>query len=78
MLRRALEHEALYNAVKHPENGKMNFVGSLTQSGACVTHGPCPGSDNSPGVGWSQLYDQPNSDSRSADTTLYSTDISYQ
>lgn len=65
---------SLYAYTKH--GSKMNVIGSLTQYLAC--NGGCTGTNNTASAGWSQLYDQLNSDSRITDTTLHSTDIDWQ
>jgi hypothetical protein len=67
---------SLYAYTQH--GSRMNFVAALTQYHACLQiPSGCSGMDNTPGQGWTQLYDQLNSDSRSADTSFYSTDIRY-
>ncbi len=66
---------SLYGYTHH--GSSMNFVASLTQYYACLQVGGCSGTNNTPAQGWSQLWDQLNSDSRSADTSFHSTDIRY-
>lgn len=56
----------------------MTILGSLTQYWACQQRGPCSGTDNTPSEGWQQLYDQLNSDSRTAQSLSYSTDIRWE
>ena len=66
----------LYSVVT--KNDPMVILGSLTQWNACQENGGCSGTDNSPSEGWQQLYDQLNSDSRTAQSLSYSTDISWE
>jgi hypothetical protein len=57
--------------------GRMHFLGTLTQWQACQTHGPCNGTDNTPEEGWSQLQEKVNSDVRTEQPIIYSSDISW-
>jgi hypothetical protein len=66
----------LYSVVT--KGDPMVILGSLTQWNACQESGPCNGTDNEPDEGWQQLYDQLNSDSRTAQGLSYSTDISWE
>jgi hypothetical protein len=66
----------LYGVVSEGET--MGIVGSLTQWNACQEMGGCNGTDNQPAVGWQQLYDQLNSDSRTAQDLAYSSDMSWE
>jgi hypothetical protein len=61
------------------QGGAVTMQGSYTQYQACHTqgHGPCPGADNSPGEGWTQLYDALNADSRTAQGLPFSTDVAW-
>lgn len=68
---------SLYGATT-PGKRKVYFVGSLTQRGACAQVGGCSGIDNPAPVGYLQLYNWLNSDSRTAQSILWSTDIKYQ
>jgi hypothetical protein len=54
----------------------MNIQGSFTQWWACQGR-PCNGIDNTPGVGWLQLYGALNADSRTAQNLPWSTDITW-
>ncbi len=78
---------SLNSARNHPSRGRMNFIAVLTQNGACSRPGAnCSGPprlDNSPGTGWSQLYDEVNNDPATAIVSTYqafkySSDIRYQ
>lgn len=55
----------------------VDFVGSLTQYGTCQQPGRGCGTteDNTAGQGWTQLRNQLNSDSRTAQRPRWSTDI---
>ncbi|KEO82903.1 hypothetical protein [Tumebacillus flagellatus] len=55
--------------------GKITFSGAMTQYNACA--GTCSGTDNTPSAGWTQLYNAVNSDSRTASSVRWSTDISW-
>ena len=57
--------------------GRMHFLGTLTQWGACQTYGPCNGTDNTPEEGWQQLQEKLNADERTAQPVIYSSDISW-
>ncbi len=67
---------SLYSYVNH--GGRFSFQGVMTQSGACAQVGGCPGADNSPSTGWSQLNTQVNADSRTATTPGAPTDIRWK
>lgn len=56
---------------------KMNIQGALTQYAACQQHGPCPGTDNTPQQGWTQLSNALNADKRTKEKLYYSSDISW-
>ena len=66
----------LYGVVS--EDRTMIIVGSLTQWNACRETGPCNGTDNEPSEGWQQLYDQLNSDVKTAQGLSFSTDMSWE
>ncbi len=66
---------SLYAYLAH--GSRMTILGSLTQYNSCLERGPCPTTDNRPEVGWKQLSDKLNSDSRTAQSLRWSTDISY-
>ena len=53
------------------------FLGTMTQFQACEVGGGCPGANNSPGAGWTQLFGALNSDGRTAQQLNYSTDITW-
>jgi hypothetical protein len=72
---RQWKYLSLYGYTRH--GSSMYFVASLTQYYACLQVGGCSGTNNTPAQGWSQLWDQLNSDSRSAQTSFHSTDIRY-
>ncbi|WP_075062152.1 hypothetical protein [Ornatilinea apprima] len=56
----------------------MYFTGVMTQYEACLQRGGCSGIDNTPAMGWQQMYDELNLDSRIAQNTLrWSTDIEW-
>ncbi|USG67060.1 hypothetical protein NDK47_07150 [Brevibacillus ruminantium] len=59
------------------KNG-MDISGALTQYQACEQVGGCSGTNNTPLQGWTQLYDQLNSDSRTAQRLRYSSDMKWQ
>jgi hypothetical protein len=64
-----------------PVRWKLYFVGVLTTAGACAQVGPgsCVGFDNSPAMGYQQLYQHLNADPLTAQSPiLWSTDIRYQ
>ncbi len=57
---------------------KILFKGPMTQRQACLQVGGCAYINNSPMMGWSQLWQALNSDSRTSQTSLpWSTDIKY-
>ena len=60
------------------KGGSIYFPGTLTQSQACQQLGGCTGIDNSPGTGWTQLWNAINADSRTAGTIRWSTDIKWR
>lgn len=66
----------LYGVSAH--SNVMELLGSLTQSLACADIGCDPALDNTPAQGWAQLWDALNSDSRTAQSVRYSTDIRWQ
>jgi len=55
----------------------MVIKGAFTQWQACQDRPPCVGIDNTPGVGWLQLYNELNPDSRTAQDLDWSTDITW-
>ncbi len=56
----------------------FEFVGVFTQMQACTqSPGQCTGVNNSPSDGWTQLYNELNSDPRTADIPPWSTDIKW-
>lgn len=68
---------SLYGAVS--KGGRLGFLGSMAQQGACQQKGTCdPSEMNSPDAAWSQLWDALNSDTRTAQDLSWSTDIRYQ
>lgn len=64
-----------YAVVSH--NAYMDFTGSLTQYGACQQNGCSSSLDNTPSQGWTQFYNELNSDPKTAESTLDSTDIKW-
>lgn len=62
----------------------MYISGAATQYQACADSvtptqpNPCPGTDNTPSVGWTQLYKALNSDSNTAQDLAWSTDFTKQ
>jgi len=61
---------------KYGEYGPMEFVASLTQYQACQqSQRGCPGTDNTPEQGWTQLWNALNRDYRTISDVPYSTDI---
>jgi hypothetical protein len=65
---------SLYAHVNH--GSAMYFLGTLTQFGSCGSSG-CPGANNRPADGWSQLFGMLNSDWRTAQGLNYSSDITW-
>lgn len=66
----------------HYQDGKMGFTATLTQHQACVDNGgasACPGTFNTPGQGWAQLYYELNEhlSTEASDLGFDSTDISW-
>lgn len=60
------------------QGGRMDFAGVMTQSQACQQRG-CSTDDNPPEVGWKQLFDALNADTRTAQPVLrWITDIRWQ
>jgi len=55
----------------------MTINGSLTQAAACSQVGGCSGTNNSASTGWTQLYNALNSDSRSAQSLSWASDLRY-
>jgi hypothetical protein len=56
----------------------FQFVGVFTQMQACAqSPGQCPGVNNTPYNGWTQLYNELKSDVRTADIPPWSTDIKW-
>jgi hypothetical protein len=66
---------SLYGYVS--QNWALTIQGSYTQYAACQTNGPCPGTDNTPAQGWTQLYTDLNADQRTAQSLLNCTDVTY-
>ena len=66
---------SLYTYLKYGKN--MYIPGLLSQSQACAQRG-CVGTDNTPDQAWSQLWTQLNSDTRTAQSLQYSTDIKWR
>jgi hypothetical protein len=62
---------------KAVQNQPMYFQGPMTQYGSCQQGNACSGTNNTPAQGYQQLYDQLNSDARTAQTPPYVTDIKY-
>jgi hypothetical protein len=56
----------------------FDFIGTMTTYQACVQYpSGCTGINNYPTVGWQQLYNLINGDSRTYDNLTYSTDIKW-
>jgi hypothetical protein len=71
------QYMSLYSYTHH--DGRMIVKGAMTQRQACQDLGSaCPGTNNTPAQGWSQLWDALNSDARTAQSLDWSTDITYQ
>jgi hypothetical protein len=66
---------SLYSYTNH--NGRMTIQGSLTQYQACQQRGGCSGTNNAPNQGWLQLWDALNSDTRTAQSLRWSTDMKW-
>lgn len=72
-----------YSFTKDPNN-PMIIAGVMTQYQACLDQGGCSGTNNTPEQGWTQLWNELNSDSQTAQTftnpqTLrWATDITWQ
>jgi hypothetical protein len=59
--------------------GKILFNGAMAQSVACADVGdPCNGTNNTSDAAWQQLYSELNSDSRTSNTPINVTNISWQ
>jgi hypothetical protein len=65
---------SLYAQTNH--DSPMYFMGVLTQFQSCQS-GRCPGTNNRPDDGWAQLNGALNSDSRTAQTLNWSSDITW-
>jgi hypothetical protein len=62
----------------HTNHGSpIYFLGALTQFQSCQAGGGCPGANNRPGEGWAQLNRALNSDSRTAQSLNWSSDITW-
>lgn len=66
---------SVYSHTYH--GGRLHFLGTLTQWQACQTNGPCNGTDNTPEEGWTQLQAKLNSDERTRQPIIYTSDISW-
>ena len=67
---------SLYQYLKH---GYSELItGPLSQYGACQTHGPCTGTDNTSTTSWSQLWTQLNNATSTAQSLYLSTDITWK
>lgn len=66
---------SLYSHTNH--NNRMMIQGSLTQSQACQQRGGCSGMNNTPNQGWLQLWNVLNSDTRTAQSLRWSTDMKW-
>ena len=66
---------SLYGYINHAS--ALFFVGALTQFQACLSGGGCPGADNTPSQGWSQLSNALNGDARTAQTLDWVSDITW-
>lgn len=58
--------------------GSMYFFGPLSQSQACIQRGGCSGTNNTPDQAWIQLWNELNSDTRTAQNMSWSTDIKWR
>lgn len=66
---------SLYGYINHA--GALFFVGALTEFQACLAGGGCPGANNTPDRGWSQLSSALNSDARTAQTLDWVSDLTW-
>ncbi|OUB36144.1 N-acetylmuramoyl-L-alanine amidase [Bacillus cereus] len=72
-----------YSFTKDPNN-PMIIAGVMTQYQACQDQGGCSGTNNTPEQGWTQLWNELNADSQTAQTLLnpqtlrWVTDITWQ
>ncbi|PFF83222.1 hypothetical protein CN329_26995 [Bacillus cereus] len=72
-----------YSFTKDPNN-PMIIAGVMTQYQACLDQGGCSGTNNTPEQGWTQLWNELNADSQTAQTLLnpqtlhWVTDITWQ
>ncbi|MED1472797.1 hypothetical protein [Bacillus salipaludis] len=64
-----------YSVVTH--NAYMDFAGELTQYGSCQQSGCGSILDNTPSQGWNQLYNELNSDPKTAESVILSSDIKW-
>lgn len=69
-------HGVAYHGYSH-DNSVPDMVGSLTQWTACGQRGCDPSVNNTPGVGWSQLWDALNNDPVTQQDLRWSTDIGW-
>lgn len=68
---------SLHGYTQHGQN-PMYILGAMAQHQACLDTGnPCTGVNNTAAQAWNQLYNELNSDSRTAQDLPYSTDISW-
>ena len=66
---------SLYAYLNHA--AAIHILGALTQYQACLTGGGCPGADNTPNQGWSQLSSALNADTRTAQTLNWASDLTW-
>ncbi len=67
---------ALYSYLAYSSD--MTILGPLSQSQACAQKGGCTGTNNTPDQSWTQLWNQLNSDTRTAQNLSWSTDIKWR
>src|ERR1700730_13931473 len=72
-------HPSRENASRAWKHGYSELItGPLSQYGACQTHGPCTGTDNTSTTSWSQLWTQLNNATSTAQSLYLSTDITWK
>lgn len=70
------QYVSLYAYNNH--GARINVKGSMTQYQACQDLGCSSAEDNTPSQGWTQLSNALNADSRTAQSVVWSTDITWQ
>lgn len=67
---------SLYSYLAH--GSRMNIIGPLSQSQACIQRGGCSGTNNTPDQAWIQLWTYLNGDARTVQNLSFSTDIAWR